>query len=86
MRTTITLDDRLARDLQRRAAELDKSFKDVVNETLLRGLSTPPPSQRYALRTVSLGGAREGVDLTKALALAASLEDEDVARELVRRR
>jgi len=86
MRTTLSLDDALARELQRRAAESGRTFKDVVNEALLRGLAPPGPRRRYRLRTVSLGGARPGVDLTRALALAGKLEDEETARELARRR
>ena len=86
MRTTITLDDTLAKELQKRAAESGRSFKDVLNETLLRGLSESSGRKRYRLRTASLGGAVEGVDLTKALALAAALEDEETARKLARRR
>jgi plasmid stability protein len=86
LRTTITLDDTLARELQRRAADSGRSFKDVVNETLLRGLSEGPGRKRYRQRTFSLGGAVEGVDLTKALALAGALEDDEIARKLTRRK
>jgi hypothetical protein len=40
MRTTLTLDDDLAETLARMARREDRSFKDVVNETLRRGLLT----------------------------------------------
>lgn len=40
MRTTLTLDDDLAEALARMARRDDRSFKDVVNETLRRGLLT----------------------------------------------
>ena len=40
MRTTLTLDDDLAETLARMARRDDRSFKDVVNETLRRGLLT----------------------------------------------
>ena len=40
MRTTLTLDDDLAKALARMARREDRSFKDVVNETLRRGLLT----------------------------------------------
>ena len=87
MRTTITLEGTIAKELQKRAADRGLSFKDVVNETLLRGLAEEAPSRkRYRLRTRSLGGAIDGIDLTKALALAATLEDEETARKLTRRR
>ena len=48
MRTTLTLDDDIADSLKERARLLDISFKQVVNDTLRRGLSpsadqaTPP--------------------------------------------
>jgi hypothetical protein len=40
MRTTLTLDDDLAEALARLARRDDRSFKEVVNETLRRGLLT----------------------------------------------
>lgn len=40
MRTTLTLDDDLAAELARVARRLGRSFKDVVNETIRRGLLT----------------------------------------------
>ena len=88
MRTTLTLDESLARELKKRAAASGRSFKAVVNEAIARGLAagSRPPAQRYRLRTVSLGGAREGVDLTKALRLAAALEDEEWSRKLALRK
>ncbi len=39
MRTTLTLDDDVARALRERARLLNLPFKQVVNETLRRGLS-----------------------------------------------
>jgi len=86
MRTTLALDDALARELQRRAVESGRTFEEVVNEALLRGLSQTAPRRRYRLRTASLGGPRPGVDLTHALALAGALEDGETARELAGRR
>lgn len=84
MRTTLTLDDTLAKELKRRAAEEGRSFKDVVHQALARGLKPEPrrPAQRFRQRTCSLGGVHEGVDLTKALQLSAILEDEEWARKL----
>ena len=40
MRTTLTLDEDLAETLARMARRDGRSFKDVVNETLRRGLLT----------------------------------------------
>jgi len=39
MRTTLTLDDDVAAALERRREKEKKSFKQVVNETLRRGLA-----------------------------------------------
>ena len=39
MRTTLTLDNDLAQSLKERARLLDVPFKQVVNDTLRRGLS-----------------------------------------------
>lgn len=83
MQTTLTLDDALAKELKRRAGEEGRSFKEVVNQALARGLRCEPrrPTERFRQRTYSLGGVQEGVDLTKALQLAAVLEDEEWARK-----
>lgn len=87
MRTTLTLDESLVRELKKRAAASGRPFKVVVNEALARGLAAASrPAKAYRLRTVSLGGAHEGVDLTKALRLAAALEDEEWARKLALRK
>jgi plasmid stability protein len=88
MRTTLTLDESLARELKKRAAASGRPFKAVVNEAIARGLAggSRPAAKRYRLRTVSLGGAQEGVDLTKAVRLAAALEDEEWARKLALRK
>lgn len=82
MRTTLTIEDRIARDLKEIAHRSGKSFTVVVNETLQAGLATAqsrPKPQRYRLRAVSLGSVRRGVDLDKALALADTLENEEVS-------
>jgi hypothetical protein len=88
MRTTLTLDEALARELKQRAVASGRPFKAVVNEAIARGLATTsrPAGGRYRLRTVSLGGVQEGVDLTKALRLAAALEDEEWSRKLALRK
>jgi len=85
MRTTLTIEDRIARDLKKIANQSGKPFKVVVNETLQAGLaasSERPKAKRYRLRAASLGGVRPGIDLDKALALADVLEDEELARKV----
>ncbi len=84
MRTTLTLDDQVAKELKEVAHRAGKPFKDVVNETLRNGLCAKHarPPKAYRLATVSLGGVRAGVNLDKALSLADAIEDEEIARKL----
>ena len=88
MRTTLTLDDDLARQLQQLAYDTRRSFKSVVNEALRAGLAADHRSaaRRYRVRPQSLGQARPGIDLTKALRLSEGLEDLEHEREIEARR
>ncbi len=82
MRTTVTLDDDLERSLRDRARERDVPFKQVLNDAIRVGLgSAGRPARRYRMKPRALG-SRPGVDLTKALTLAAELEDEEALRKL----
>ena len=67
MRTTLTLDDDVAAKLKAESRRLDRSFKEVINETLRRGLATKP---KDALRRASfkieardVGNLRPGLSL-----------------------
>lgn len=84
MRTTLTLNDRIAKELKALAHRTGKPFKQVVNETLQAGLAAreAPKARAYRLKAVSLGGALPGINLDKALHLSAALEDEEIAREI----
>jgi hypothetical protein len=84
MRTTLTLDDRIAKALKTLAHRSGKPFKQVVHETLQTGLAAreAPKPRSYRLKPVSLGGVLPGVNIDKALRLAAAIEDEEIAREL----
>lgn len=89
MRTTLTIEDRIARELKEIAHRSGKPFKVVVNEALAAGLSTKLKSRkpgRYHLRTASLGSVQPGIDLDRSLALADILEDEEIARKLDQRK
>ena len=88
MRTTLTLDRDVALALRRVARESQRSFKHVVNEAIRAGLSRAEPARRrrYRLKPQSLGGVRPGFNLDKALQLAATLEDEGIARKLEMRK
>lgn len=80
----MTLDERIAKALKSIAHRSGKPFKQVVNETLQAGLAAreAPQPKPYRLKPVSMGGVAAGVDLTKALWLAAALEDEEIVRRL----
>lgn len=84
MRTTLTIEDQIAKALKQLSHRSGKPFKQVVNETLRAGLAAAgrPRAAPYKLKAVSLGGVRPGVDLTKALHIAATMEDEEIARKL----
>jgi hypothetical protein len=85
MRTTITLDDELARELQERARKTRRSFKEVVNDAVrvgLRAIESPPMPARHMIKPISMGQPHPGVDLKKALHLAGDLEDVAVLQKL----
>lgn len=84
MRTTLTIDDAIAKALRDLAHKSNKSFKEVVNETLHAGLSAKraPKAKPYRVRPASLGGIAPGVNLDKALALADAIEDQELAAKI----
>jgi hypothetical protein len=82
MRTTVTLDADVEAKLRARMRERGVSFKAAVNDAIRSGLDGPEPSvRRYRMPTAPLG-ARPGVDLERALALAGELEDAEMLRKL----
>jgi len=89
MRTTLTLEDQLAKSLQERARQSGQSFKEVVNQALRLGLNAmdqPPPPATYRLKAVSMGRPRADIDIGKALDLADQLEDAAIASKLEMRK
>ncbi|HTF36443.1 MAG TPA: ribbon-helix-helix protein, CopG family [Myxococcota bacterium] len=76
MRTTLTLDDDVAQQLERARRRLGRSLKQLVNEALRVGLthleSPRAPRKRRSTKAVSLGRClRENVDdIAEALAIA----------------
>jgi hypothetical protein len=83
MRTTVTLDPDVQVLLKKAMRQRDTSFKQALNDAVRAGLGAAPPSHRaeqaFDFPVFRMG--RPLVDLTKATALAAELED----RELVAR-
>ncbi len=85
MRTTLTIDDQLISALKDVAHQSNKSFKEVVNETLRAGLAAkniPGRARPYRLKTVGMGHVAGDYNLDKALQLADALEDEELVRKL----
>ena len=84
MRTTLTLLPEVAQRLKQEARRTGRSFKDVVNEALKRGLGLAGPAARrprFKVRPHAFG-FRAGVDPDRLNQLADELETEDTAREL----
>jgi hypothetical protein len=86
MRTTITLDADVASRLRDFAHREGVSFKQAVNDAVRAGLSSTSAqrSEPFHQPVFSLGKVR--VDLTKALALATDLEDQEHVAKLKRGR
>jgi len=88
MRTTLTLDDELARELQRIARHTGRSFKEVVNSMLRRALATgeKPRASLPPFRVEAKArGFRAGVDVYRLNQVSDELEIEDFQRELAER-
>jgi len=66
MRTTITLDPDVARDVKRRMAEDGLSFKQVVNDGLRRGFAASVRESPVRYEVAAFDSPIEaGIDLTK---------------------
>lgn len=77
MRTTLTLEDDLAKRLKEDARRSGRSFKEVVNEAIRRGLvaGEPPGPQarKFRIKARALG-FRAGIDVRKLNQLVDELE------------
>lgn len=80
MRTTITLEPDVEALLKTAMRERDMTFKEAVNVAIREGLSRPRSNARFETPTFDMGVPF--VDITKALQLAADLEDEEVIRKM----
>ena len=83
MRTTFRIDDDLLTELKTRAQQERLPLTRLVNRVLRAGLIATGESKKkrgpYRESTHSMGTPR--VDLDKALALAAGIEDEEILRK-----
>ena len=85
MRTTLTIDDKIARQLKEIAYRTGRSFKVVVNDSLRAGISGKPdvPAPKpYRMKPVAMGPVVGPYNLDKALNLADQIEDQEIARKL----
>jgi len=80
VRTTVSLDPDTRRLVERSMRERGLSFKEAINQAIRAGLGASPSERPSYTAPRALGPAR--VDLTKALALASQLEDEEILRRL----
>ncbi|HSZ70710.1 MAG TPA: hypothetical protein VK756_10145 [Solirubrobacteraceae bacterium] len=82
MRTTVTLDADVEAKLRATMRERGVSFKAAINDAIRSGLGgSVQPAKRYRMPTAPLGG-RPGVNLDRAFALAAEIEDAEILRKL----
>lgn len=78
MRTTVTLENDVEKQLRAAVRRSGRPFKQVLNDALREGLA--PAARRAAVRfkqpVFDMGAPL--VDLTKAASLATALEDQDI--------
>ncbi|MEZ5354052.1 MAG: hypothetical protein R2762_15550 [Bryobacteraceae bacterium] len=87
MRTTLTLEDDLFEELNRRCAIQGKPFKQVVNDALRLGLGlVPPPEPQAPFRVVPFeGGLLTGIDPRRLNQLNDELEMDAYSEKQQRR-
>jgi hypothetical protein len=78
MRTTLTLDDDVAAKLKAESRRAGRPFRDVVNETLRRGLASRDATAQRQPFTISprdLGNLKPGLSLDNVAELIEHVED-----------
>ncbi len=88
MRTTLAIADDILRELRKISRSTKRPLTVTANEVLRAGLAAmrKPPPRRKRFREAAVDMGLPTVDLTKALELAASVEDEEVVRKLALRK
>jgi hypothetical protein len=78
MRTTLTLDDDVAAKLKAESRRAGRPFREIVNETLRRGLMSrrvaAQQGQPYKLRVRDLGNLKPGLSLDRIAELLEQVE------------
>ena len=80
MRTTITLDPEAEALVKQAMADRKLSFKEVVNDAIVRGLVVDRDRYEFRTRPRAMGVPR--LNLDKAIQLAGELEDEEILRKM----
>ena len=86
MRTTVTLDADVEALLRRAMRERGESFKQALNAAARAGLTGPRRIAAKPFKQPTFDLGEPLVDLTKALSLAAELEDAEILARLKRRK
>lgn len=84
MRTTLTVDDLIMRELKEKAHQTGKPLKQVINATLevgLRNLEKQHHQQTFTQKTFSLG-FQPTFDINKALQATTMLDDDETIRKI----
>ncbi|HET9561724.1 MAG TPA: hypothetical protein VFP01_06445 [Propionibacteriaceae bacterium] len=80
MRTTITLTPEVEALVKKAMAQRKLSFKEVVNEAILRGLAADRRPHEFHTKTHSMGRPR--INLDKATQVAGELDTQDFLRKM----
>lgn len=80
VRTTLTLEPDVAELVKSLMRDRGLSFKDAVNTAIRAGLRPTKPGKGVRTPTFALG--TPAVSLTKALQVAAELEDDELIRKM----
>jgi hypothetical protein len=77
MRTTLTLDDDVASKLKAASRRAGRPFREIVNETLRRGLASWPATSRrqpFTITVRDLGELKPGISLDNVAELIEQVE------------
>ena len=77
MRTTLTLDDDVGAKLKAQSRRAGRPFREIVNETLRRGLASQrisPPREPFRIRARDLGNLKPGLSLDNVAELVEQVE------------
>jgi hypothetical protein len=87
MRTTVTIDDEVARLLKEAMHRRRTNFKEALNTALRRGLTvtkTPTAPKRFEVKGPFLGRIQPGIDPAGFNKLADQLEDQAIIEKMRR--